>query len=269
MFERIKSKEVPVPHKTQLSRCRVKLDMLLMQMRQQEWSGTFAGATSDFFVYLSADASPQGSLEYFLVLEDRITREHAASIAGATPEERDQWCRAGYLKTTTLPPTILGSGKASAASKFEALTHAVILDTMCDADPGYVARYSQSVVSYCSDFGPESNLSYIPSLCIQDLLASNVKNSGGLLAMRGELASNHLQPLQDDCDELDEDVVIVAPAASSEAPAPEPSESKDYFGLSSALMIPGVKHLFDNCHKDLVSVLSYYPSFSDTCLSVH
>lgn len=214
------------------------------------------------FLWISADASPQGSLEFYVILEDRISRSFAAELVESTPSERQRWCKAGYLKTTTLPCTVLGSGRATAAAKFEALTHSVILDSMHDGDPSNVAKYGESIISFCSDFGAEANIASLPSLCVQDVLRNNVQHSGGMLKLRTEVINERFGDMQQDDGGIIEDVMVVEDVVVHD-PGPA-SEPKCYFGMTSALMIPGVKHMFDNVHKELVQVLSHYTTFLDS-----
>eukprot|EP00435_Cladocopium_sp_Y103_P014006 s47_g3.t1 len=221
-----------------------------MNLRQSE----FAKGVP-VFLYLSADASPQGSLEYFIVLEDRVSCENAGLIVEATDEERMRWCKESYLRTTCLPIQILGSGKATSAAKFEALASAVMLDSMWEGNPTHASKYGSCVIGYCSDFGPEANVTSLPQFCIQDLLKQNVANSGGLLALRSEVSKQRFTaPLQDEGGII-EDVVILEPedaiVQQPQDPGPEP---KSFFSLSSALMIPGVatKLLSDREQKDLI-----------------
>lgn len=155
IFEQIKSKQLAVPHKTQLSRARLKLDILIMLERQKCWANLDC---EGYFVYLSGDASPQGSLEYFVVLEDRVSRQEAGMIVEATESELREWCSRAPLQTATLPCTILGTGNATMAGKFDSLTHAAALDCMHNGDVGWLAAYSKSVVGFCSDWGAEGHL---------------------------------------------------------------------------------------------------------------
>ena len=281
VYQEIKDKELAVPHKTQLSRARIKLDMMLMNLRQSEFAG------EEWFIYLSADASPQGSLEFYVVLEDKIRRSDAALIMEATPEERARWCSAVHLRTSPLPICILGSGKASAASKFEALIHASILDGMHDGDPAHMTKYATSIISYCSDYGTEAALTNIPSVSVQHILNNNVLHSQGLLTMKSAVSTRYLLPIEDDAGAIVEDVVALEPPApstssSSNVVVPEgsgtggdsASDETCSFGMSSSLMIPGVKHMFDNVHKELLAVLQHFPTFSEanhkkaTCIFV-
>ena len=234
--------------------------MLLMNLRQSE----FAKGVP-VFLYLSADASPQGGLEYFIVLEDRISCDNAALIVEATEEERNRWCKECHLKTTCLPIQILGSGKSSSAAKYEALASAVMLDAMWEGNPIHASKYGACVIGYCSDFGPEANVTGLPQFCIQDVLKQNVANSGGLLALKSEVSKQHLTaPIQDD-GEIIEDVIILEPEdAIVQQPQDHGPEPKSFFSLSSALMIPGVKHMFDNAHKELINVLKFYPTYAAT-----
>eukprot|EP00438_Fugacium_kawagutii_P017472 Skav209137 [mRNA] locus=scaffold3950:176033:178291:+ [translate_table: standard] len=211
----------------------------------------------DWFIYLSADASPQGSLEYCIVLEDRISREHAGMIIEATDEERELWCKSGFLETTPLPVTILGSGKASASAKFEALCHTIMLDAMKDGDAGHLTKYASSVISYCSDYGPEANLVNMPNVCIQDLLRNNVKNNVILVdPLSSTSSSSNGGPVGSGSDVRD----VASTGGHNE---------KCYFGMTASMMIPGVKHMFDNIHKELLGVLQHYPVFSATQLRLH
>ena len=54
----IAKKELAVPHPTQLSRARVKLDMLMMKLKQQQWASARRNCDTGFFIMLSVDASP-------------------------------------------------------------------------------------------------------------------------------------------------------------------------------------------------------------------
>ena len=215
------------------------------------------------FIYLSADASPQGGLEYYVVLEDCISRRAAGALVEATDAEREQWIKAGFLSTTTLPVSVLGSGNASAASKFEALTHAVVLDAMHGGSPASVADYSSSTISFCSDFGTEAAISNLPHVSVQDVLKNNVKGSNGLLILKNEIASHRFQPVDDGLGEIIEDVEVVEDVIVHD-PEVHKTEDTSYFGMLGSLMVPGVKHMFDNVHKELIASLSYYPTFSAT-----
>eukprot|EP00438_Fugacium_kawagutii_P003823 Skav230270 [mRNA] locus=scaffold3387:367919:369773:- [translate_table: standard] len=211
--------------------------MLLMQLRQAE----FGRGTLPSFLYISADASPQGSLEFYIVLEDKIHCDLAGAIVEATAQEREHWCNSSYIKTTTLPLSILGSGKATGAAKFEALTHAVVLDAMCEGDASSLSRYAANVISFCSDYGPEANLANLPCVCVQDVLSNNVSNSGGLLAFKSDIAKRHLEPVGHDQGIIEEDVIVMEDVVVSDPPPPP--EPKCYFGMLSGLMIPGaLKH---------------------------
>jgi len=93
VFERCRQKSLAVPHKTQLSRGRLKLDILLALERQRCWAQ--AQVQEGHFVYLSCDSSPQGSLEFFVAVEDRISRKEAAELIEATAQ--DPTCRLFYV----------------------------------------------------------------------------------------------------------------------------------------------------------------------------
>ena len=110
------------------------------------------------FIFLSADASPQGSLEYFIVLEDRIKRSDAALIIEGTESEIEEWRARQPITTSVLPVCILGSGHATTAAKFDCLTHAAALDCMHEGDLSHLAAYSSSVLGFCSDWGSEGHL---------------------------------------------------------------------------------------------------------------
>lgn len=234
-----------------------------MQLRQAE----FGQGTLPSFVYVSADASPQGSLEFYIVLEDKIHCDLAGAIVEATPQERDHWCNSSYIRTTTLPLSILGSGKATAASKFEALTHAVILDAMSEGDACNVSRYASNIISFCSDYGPEANLANLPCICVQDVLKNNVSNSGGLLAFQSDVLKRHLEPVRQDQGIIEEDVMVIEDVVVMDPP--EPPEPKCYFGMLAGLMVPGVKHMYDNIHRDVLGVLQYYSTFLDSRYGQH
>lgn len=138
----------------------MKLDLLLMMERQRQWASSSSASEGDhgYFVFLSADASPQGSLEYFIILEDRIRRSDASLVIEATEAELDEWRSKDRLLTSVLPVCILGSGHATTAAKFDCLTHAAGLDCMFNGDLSHLARYSASVMGFCSDWGSEGHL---------------------------------------------------------------------------------------------------------------
>ena len=179
----IKQGSTRVPHKTQLSRARIKLDMLLMLIRQDML------ASSGEFLFLSADASPIGGKEYFLVIEDKVRRKDAASLVGADLGALQAFSFNKSLETSSLPVTILGSGAASAASKAECLAHVCLLDTAQNGDPLLTKRYACSIVCLCTDFGAEGHLTAMPAVDLRDLQRVSVRESNGLLTDDGVGAS--------------------------------------------------------------------------------
>ena len=228
--------------------------MVLMLLRQADLA-----KGGPCFAFLSSDSSPQGGLEYYIVLEDRVSRKAAAALVEATEAERSQWLKSGFLATSTLPVAILGSGSSSGAAKFEALAHAVVLDAMFEGQPTAISEYATSVVSFCSDFGAEASVAQLPNICVQELLKNNVENSGGLLALRNVISNNRFQPLDEGSGEIIEECSVVEDIVVQDHDTPT---GPCYFGLLSSLMIPGVKHMFDNVQKELINCLHHYPTFS-------
>lgn len=142
----IEAKEIQVPAPTQLSHARLKLDLLLMNLRREDWR-----LSDDVWVMLSADSSPQG-LDFLVTVEDRI--KNPGLVVDASPKELAQYSLSCNLQTSTLPPLVVGSGNSDTASKFELLMRSIMLDV----GPEALARYGESVVGFCSDFGVESHV---------------------------------------------------------------------------------------------------------------
>ena len=242
----------------------MKLDMLLMHLRQSE----FGNSGVPCFIYLSSDASPQGSLEFYITLEDKVSRSSAALLVEATADERSRWVKAGHLRTTCLPVAILGSGKSNAPAKFEALTHSVILDSMSGGEPRNVSAYGNSVVSFCSDFGTEAQISNMPSVSIQKILQKNITESSGLLTSRKQVCTQRFGEIQQADDSIIEDCCILEPQDMIVQELPEAGQECDsFFGLQSSLMIPGVKHMMDNVQKDILGALQHFSVFQDARLN--
>lgn len=234
--------------------------MMLMHLRQSE----FGNNSHPCFIYLSSDASPQGSLEFYITLEDKVSRSSAALLVEATANERAQWVKSGHLRTTCLPVAILGSGKSNAAAKFEALTHSVILDSMSGGDPRNVSAYGNSVVSFCSDFGTEAHISNMPSVSIQKILENNVSQSDGLLSCRGQVCNQRFGPIEQADDSIIADCCILEAQDMIVQDLPAAGVERDsFFGLQSSLMIPGAKHLMDNVQKDVLGALQHFTVFQD------
>jgi hypothetical protein len=122
----IDDETIPVPSEAALSRARVKLDMLMMLEHREEFA-----RQGRVFATLSADASPQGNKEWFMILMDTIPRENARAVG--LSDLRLLPARASALEERTLPPTLLGSGKAGLANKFCNLVHALQLEASCQA----------------------------------------------------------------------------------------------------------------------------------------
>ena len=204
----------------------MQLDILLMLLRQESRSETS-------WVFLSSDASAIRGKDYFMTLEDTVTRSHAAEIIDADTDKLESW---DHLTTRILPLALVGYGNANAASKAEALFHSIKLDV--GTRPEQLGNYSDSLVSFCSDFGTESQLAEIPPMDVDELLSSVWRKSDLLSA-----------PFQCEPD-LEEN----APPSVCEA---------HWFNLQASLFIPGMKHILDNLTGDLLSALEHFEHFQD------
>ena len=183
--------------------------------------------------FLSSDASAIRGKDYFMTLEDTVTRSHAAEIIDADTDTLESW---DHLNTCILPLALVGYGNANAASKAEALFHSIKLDV--GAGQEQLGNYSDSLVSFCSDFGTESQLAEIPALAVDDLLSSVWRKSDLLSA-----------PLQCEPDQDDDAVARVCEARN--------------FDLSASLFVPGMKHILDNLTGDLLNALDHFDQFQD------
>ena len=67
----IEAKRLNPPHKSQLSRARMKLDLLLCLQRRKRWMQMNQPGQRRSFIYVSCDASPIGGKEFFIALEDQ------------------------------------------------------------------------------------------------------------------------------------------------------------------------------------------------------
>lgn len=117
---RVEGKDFPVPAPTQISHARLKLDVLLMQLRREEWQ-----SLGRVWITLSSDSSPQG-LDFMVTVEDRIQRP--GQVVDATAQELAMFSLSDDLQTSILPPCVIGSGNSDTAAKFEALLRSVMLD---------------------------------------------------------------------------------------------------------------------------------------------
>lgn len=148
--ETLAQKTFCVPKPTQLSHARLKLDVLLMQLRREQWHAC-GGTSGHMWVMLSSDSSPQG-LDFMVTVEDRI--RNPGLVIDATPKEIAEFSLSTNLQTSVLPPAVIGSGNSDTPAKFEALLRSVMLDV---GEEG-LTSYGRSVVGFCSDFGVESHL---------------------------------------------------------------------------------------------------------------
>ena len=136
-----------IPSEATLSRVRLKLDVLSMLCRQQQFQNS-----SGFFVMLSADSSPQKGLDFLMPLEDRVTR-HAAGdlmLAGADPKAILAWSRDQGIQTSQLPLAIVASGNSALAGKFEAPFHQAGQGR--SRGPGHTSNSSNTSQACCSVF---------------------------------------------------------------------------------------------------------------------
>lgn len=84
-------------------------------------------------------------------------------------------------------------------------------------------------------------------------------DSKGLLTKRSSIEKDHCHYVDDgdDCEPLLQ--VQTGPAALD-----LPQQDRT-FSISGSILIPGVKHMLDNIQQDVLSKLSWYPSFSVAC----
>ena len=235
-----------MPSSTQLSHARVKMDALLMSARRKLFS-------SETFVMVSSDSSPQGGLDFFISVEDRV--RNPGMIIDASPAEIAEWCLSDNMQSAVLPLCIVGSGNADLSAKYEALLHSALLDVGPDA----LSSYSRNIIGLCADYGVERHLTQAPPIDIQKVFHSRVANSRAWLQMhrRGFL---DLQLQQDDLQDGQQ--------AASPLPLPgqQDEQSLGTFDLSRCLFGPGVKHMLDNIEQDLLHALDWYPVFSEVGL---
>ena len=95
--------------------------------------------------------------------QDRISREKAGQLmeCGTDIEKLAAWLRSSPIEVTQLPMAIVGSGNSNLSAKIEALCHSAKLDI--SSSPRELERYSDSLVSFCSDFGTEYQIPEVGS----------------------------------------------------------------------------------------------------------
>ncbi|CAJ1378576.1 unnamed protein product [Effrenium voratum] len=204
-------------------------DAILMAMRQRQWQ-----EDPPVFVMISTDSSPQGGLDYIMSIEDRVTRAAAADLVAAADDEGrlDEWHAEDRVFTSQLPLAISGSGNSGLSGKYEALFHSVKLDI--GNKPSDLQRYSMgSCVSFTSDYGTESLFTEVPPLCVE----RGLQPAAFAFACR-----MMMMMVRQAC--LDLGLGDVSLSRSD----------------TSSLMLPGLKHVFDNVSGD---VLGWMRGFRD------
>ncbi len=97
-----------------------------------------------------------------------------------------------------------------------------------------------------------------PAIPIDKILDQNIADSDGLLRKRSHFGG--LQQMEFVFDDGGPD------ESSQPQLALQPPAEDDTFSISSSILVPGVKHMLDNIQKDTLSKLSWYSTFSVTCL---
>ena len=254
-----------------MSLARVQMDVLLMSLRQQHWVEQ-QRTGSGTYVYLSFDSSPQGGLDWFVTLEDRVSKDAASQVVGqVSPAQLSAWGQSGKICTATLPPVILGPGRTDLFSKFEALLHSVVLDTGGSS----VTEYSNNVVCICADYGTEAHMGKVPAASVEPVQRANVAHSGGLLRTGFhnpvmQRRGRQCEPAPDFAQFLalapeSEDQVLAEQGHGQLVPVQAPSQS---FFMNNALLVPGAKHILDNISKELLNKLHWYPNFAVSSLEI-
>lgn len=200
-------------------------------------------------------------------MQDCISRKKAGQLmeCGDDEEMLGWWCRSKPIKTSTLPLAIIGSGASHLSAKVESLFHSVKLDV--SDDPGTLQAYSESCVSFCSDFGTEFQIPEVPSLDIASLMTHAVQHSGGLLQLHnpenqaGGLIQ--LMPCDGDDNDTDEPERINIDADECD-PKPQPLEDRKFmWSLNGSLVIPGQKHIMSNISGDLTQKMLHFKDFQN------
>ncbi|CAJ1366636.1 unnamed protein product, partial [Effrenium voratum] len=233
-------------------------DAILMAMRQRQWQ-----EDPPVFVMISTDSSPQGGLDYIMSIEDRVTRAAAADLVAAADDEGrlDEWHAEDRVFTSQLPLAISGSGNSGLSGKYEALFHSVKLDI--GNKPSDLQRYSMgSCVSFTSDYGTESLFTEVPPLCVEDLLATARLHSGNVLATpptpaRPSAGSVRLCLPDDDDDD-----------GAPGLPGPGPGRCEPWT-LAGSLMLPGLKHVFDNVSGDVLGRMRGFRDWQEKLQSLN
>ncbi|CAJ1427832.1 unnamed protein product, partial [Effrenium voratum] len=175
------------------------------------------------FVMISTDSSPQGGLDYIMSIEDRVTRAAAADLVAAADDEGrlDEWHAEDRVFTSQLPLAISGSGNSGLSGKYEALFHSVKLDI--GNKPSDLQRYSMgSCVSFTSDYGTESLFTEPAAFAFACRMMMMMVRQACLDLGLGDVSLSRSD--------------------------------------TSSLMLPGLKHVFDNVSGD---VLGWMRGFRD------
>ena len=213
---------VAAPSAATLSRARLYADLILMQHMRDRWAQSDEAEPP--FVFLGADASPQGGSEFFMLLRDYVSQDTARQLgAGKRPDEIWE-----PVHTHTAPLAILGSGRSGLPQKFGALVHMVKLEV--GALPSVLASFSRAVVSWTCDFGTEAKIPSVPPLPLGQLLASQISELAPYFKLRGDAcgADNHV------------------------------------FDLSGCLLVPGLAHAYDNICKDLMKAMAHVSAWQES-----
>jgi hypothetical protein len=90
--------------------------------------------------------------------KDRVSREQAGELmqCGTDLDKIEDWCASSPIQVSQLPLGIVGSGNSDLPAKWEGVCHSVKLDIAWDHQS--MQRYSQSCVSFLSDFGTEAQI---------------------------------------------------------------------------------------------------------------
>ena len=139
-----------VPTANTLRIWRSKLDCCIMLYERTLYTGSDAAASDRVARYLNYDSSPQGTYEYFIIVEDKITF-HADPTRFESPLSNFSYER------RTKPVMVLGAGRQSVQDKVAKSIHAAKLESGTAFN-----TWRKSVKGCVSDQGVERLLAQAP-----------------------------------------------------------------------------------------------------------
>ena len=125
---------------------------MLMRRRQEQYL-----TQGPRYYFLSSDGSMQHGQDFQMSIEDAISVCEASKIFEPGFDSAT-FTAAEVLKSTTLPPVLVGAGNSSLSGKYETFLESLKLDVGVNN----LGQYSRQVISFVADYGTESKFTDVP-----------------------------------------------------------------------------------------------------------